>query len=190
MAGAAQGLIAHNLISKRISYLYPVGPTLPSAAPPPGRSGLDCLDPGRFRFGRPRFEGWKSLDFLGFSRSNRDFSMGCARFSATRISPAFPGRRGPRNGVNGPGVKRIDHQASLSWLLISCKRLFEIVVGGSRRHRRPAGRLRPPRFGSRPRRSAFAQKSSGFPDQGPSRIFRRRSANRSRMSPEVLGGEI
>jgi len=33
--------------------------------------------------------------------------------------------------------------------------------------------------GSRPRRSAFAQKSSGFPDQGPSRIFRRRSANRS-----------
>jgi len=190
VAGAAQGLIAHNLISKCVSYLYPVGPTLPSAGPPPGRSGLDCLDPGRFRFGRPRFEGWKSLDFLGFSRSNRDFSMGCARFSATRISRAFPGRRGPRNGGNGPGVKRIDHEASLSWLLISRKRLFEIVVGGSRRHRRPAGRLRPPRFRKQAAPIGVRPKTSGFPDQGPSRIFRRRSANRSRISPEVLGGEI
>jgi hypothetical protein len=29
------------------------------------------------------------LDFLGFSRPNRDLSMGCARFSAKRISQAL-----------------------------------------------------------------------------------------------------
>jgi hypothetical protein len=32
------------------------------------------------------FEGWKSLDFLGFSRTNRAFSMGYAGFSLKEIS--------------------------------------------------------------------------------------------------------
>jgi hypothetical protein len=37
---------------------------------------LDCL--GLWPFGRenPVFRYWISLDFLGFSRPNRDFSMG------------------------------------------------------------------------------------------------------------------
>ncbi len=33
-----------------------------------GRSDLGFLDPALFRFGTRRFRGWKSLDFLGFSR--------------------------------------------------------------------------------------------------------------------------
>jgi hypothetical protein len=37
------------------------------------------------------YEGWKSLDFLGFSRANRAFSMGYARFSLKEISrPLLP----------------------------------------------------------------------------------------------------
>jgi hypothetical protein len=35
-----------------------------------------------FRCGNPDREGWISLDFLGFSRPKRDFSMGYAGFSA------------------------------------------------------------------------------------------------------------
>jgi hypothetical protein len=35
------------------------------------------------------YEGWKSLDFLGFSRPNRDFSMGYADFSLKEISRAL-----------------------------------------------------------------------------------------------------
>jgi hypothetical protein len=34
----------------------------------------------------PGFEGWKGLDFLGFSRPNRAFSMGYAGFSLQEIS--------------------------------------------------------------------------------------------------------
>jgi hypothetical protein len=36
--------------------------------------------------------GWKSLDFLGFSRPNRDLSMGYAGFSQNFFLPAL-GRR-------------------------------------------------------------------------------------------------
>jgi hypothetical protein len=36
------------------------------------------LAPGHFCRGDPDFEAWISLDFLGFSRPNRDFSMGYA----------------------------------------------------------------------------------------------------------------
>src|ERR1700722_2394672 len=35
------------------------------------------------------YEGWKSLDFLGFSRPNRAFSMGYAGFSLKEISRAL-----------------------------------------------------------------------------------------------------
>jgi hypothetical protein len=35
------------------------------------------------------YEGGKSLDFLGFSRPNRAFSMGYARFSLKEISRAL-----------------------------------------------------------------------------------------------------
>ena len=39
---------------------------------------LDFLGPGRFAAKTPDSEGWISLDFLGFSRQNLDFSMGYA----------------------------------------------------------------------------------------------------------------
>jgi hypothetical protein len=37
----------------------------------------------------PVFEGWKSLNFLGFSRPNLAFSMGYAGFSLKEISRAL-----------------------------------------------------------------------------------------------------
>jgi hypothetical protein len=37
---------------------------------------LDCLGNPRFSLVKRRKQGWKSLDFLGFSRPNRAFSMG------------------------------------------------------------------------------------------------------------------
>jgi hypothetical protein len=36
------------------------------------------LERGRFAAKTADYEGWISLDFLGFSRPNRDFSMGYA----------------------------------------------------------------------------------------------------------------
>ena len=50
---------------------------------------LDCLETGRFARETPAFPYWKSLDFLGFSRPKRDFSMGCAGFSAKKNLRAF-----------------------------------------------------------------------------------------------------
>ena len=53
---------------------------------------------------------WISLDFLGFSRPNRDFSMGCAGFSAKKnFSRPLWRRRGAGTGASGPGVQRIGH---------------------------------------------------------------------------------
>jgi hypothetical protein len=54
------------------------------------RPGLDFLGLAPFRCETPDSEGWKSLDFLGFSRLKRDLSMGYARFSLKEISrPPF-----------------------------------------------------------------------------------------------------
>jgi hypothetical protein len=47
--------------------------------------GLGFLGSPRFPAKTPDFEAWKSLDFLGFSRPNRDFSMGCEGFSVKKI---------------------------------------------------------------------------------------------------------
>jgi hypothetical protein len=62
----------------------------------------------------PVFEGWKSLDFLGFSRPNRDFSMGYAGFSLKEISRALlsPESSGG-TGASGLGTqkRRIAHGA-------------------------------------------------------------------------------
>jgi hypothetical protein len=43
-----------------------------------GRSVWVFLARGHFAAKTPVYEGWISLDFLGFSRPNRDLSMGCA----------------------------------------------------------------------------------------------------------------
>jgi hypothetical protein len=50
---------------------------------------LGFLGPSPFRCEDPAYEGWISLDFLGFSRSNRDFSTSYAGFSQEEFSHAF-----------------------------------------------------------------------------------------------------
>jgi hypothetical protein len=59
----------------------------------------DFLARGSFAAKTPDHEGWISLDFLGFSRPNRDFSMGCAAFWRKKISRALLplGRRRDRS---------------------------------------------------------------------------------------------
>jgi hypothetical protein len=42
------------------------------------RPGLGFLDSSLFRCEDPNYEGWISLDFLGFSRPNLDLSVGYA----------------------------------------------------------------------------------------------------------------
>jgi hypothetical protein len=61
---------------------------------------------GSWPFGRetPRFEGWKSLDFLGFSRPNRAFSMGYAEISLKEnFSRPFAQAAAPERGTWGRG---------------------------------------------------------------------------------------
>jgi hypothetical protein len=41
------------------------------------------------RVGKAEIRGWKSLDFLGFSRQNRAFSMGYTGISLEEISDAL-----------------------------------------------------------------------------------------------------
>jgi hypothetical protein len=64
------------------------------------------------------FEGWKSLDFLGFSRPDRAFSTGYAGFSAKKISPALlPAAATPEQAdaaVEAVRMRRIIHGASLA----------------------------------------------------------------------------
>jgi hypothetical protein len=48
---------------------------------------------------RGQIRGWKSLDFLGFSRPNRAFSMGYGRFSAKFFSCPFLAARAARAGA-------------------------------------------------------------------------------------------
>jgi hypothetical protein len=52
------------------------------------------LADGRLTAKTPVFEGWKSLDFLGFSRSKPDFSMGYTGFSLEENSRPLPGPAG------------------------------------------------------------------------------------------------
>ena len=76
---------------------------------------------------------WISLDFLGFSRPNRDFSMGYAGFSWEEFfGPPFP--TAPRGAATGAAVEAIRkrgivHAASLPGLLIFCKQLLSEPSG-------------------------------------------------------------
>jgi hypothetical protein len=54
-----------------------------------GRVYLDFLGPRLFRCEHLNYEGWISLDFLGFSRPNRDLSIGYAAFPTSLFLPAF-----------------------------------------------------------------------------------------------------
>jgi hypothetical protein len=65
-----------------------------------GRSVWISLARARFAEKTPVSEGWISLDFLGFSRPNRDLSMGYAGFSLENFFVgAFP------VGVSKPGTE-------------------------------------------------------------------------------------
>jgi hypothetical protein len=57
-----------------------------------GPVDLGFLGPGRFAAKALDSERWISLDFLGFSRPNRAFSMGYAAFSRDNFSRALPWR--------------------------------------------------------------------------------------------------
>jgi hypothetical protein len=59
------------------------------ATPSLNGADLGFLGAWLFRFGNPDFGGWISLDFLGFSRPNRDLSMGYADFSRKFFSHRF-----------------------------------------------------------------------------------------------------
>jgi hypothetical protein len=69
-----------------------------------GPSVWISLGPPPFRRKMPDKNRWIALDFLGFSRPNRAFSMACARFSQKENSCALfrqerwagPGLRGSR----------------------------------------------------------------------------------------------
>ena len=66
-------------------------------------------------FGLESFDSrdWKSLDFLGFSRPNRDLSMGCVGFSRKIFREAFPGvERAPpaERGVEAMRSAKIGHE--------------------------------------------------------------------------------
>ena len=74
------------------------------------RSVWVFLGAGRLSAKTPVFGGWKSLDFLGFSRPNRAFSMGYTGFSLKEISRALcPSRGGARTRVHG-GLGHADAQ--------------------------------------------------------------------------------
>ena len=60
------------------------------------RSVWIFLARGRFAAKTPAHEGWISLDFLGFSRPNRDLSMGYAESTAEIFSSRFFPRVGRR----------------------------------------------------------------------------------------------
>jgi hypothetical protein len=50
---------------------------------------LGFLETGRLAAETPLFSYWIFLDFLGFSRPNRDLSMGYKRFSLDGFSPSL-----------------------------------------------------------------------------------------------------
>jgi hypothetical protein len=60
---------------------------------------------------------WIVLDFLGFSRPNRDFSIGCAGFVAEDFFRwLLPLWAAAKNGARGPGVRKsgIGHLGELN----------------------------------------------------------------------------
>jgi hypothetical protein len=89
---------------------------------------FDFLASPPFRCEDPDSEHWISLDFLGFSRPNRDFSMGYTGFSLEEISrallPQRRGRPGKAPAFLGMQKRRIIHLSSLAWFLILCKELL------------------------------------------------------------------
>jgi hypothetical protein len=61
------------------------------------------LGSGRFAAKTPNYERWISLNFLGFSRSNRDLSMSYAAFSQEKKSRALFAAAAPERGAKALG---------------------------------------------------------------------------------------
>jgi hypothetical protein len=98
---------------------------------PAGRARLGFLGASLFGFGTSAFEPWILLDFLGFSRPNRAFSMGyAAKGSELFFVPLRPCCRSARRGDCGRGVRkpRIAHEASLTRFPIFCKKLPALIA--------------------------------------------------------------
>jgi hypothetical protein len=109
------GALRSSTESGRLPY-WPRGPPL-------ARSIWIFLDRRGFAPGRPENKAWISLDFLGFSRPNRDFSMGYAGFSAKKISRALlPLGRRRGTGAGIPTMQKciMAHRASLTHFLLFC----------------------------------------------------------------------
>jgi hypothetical protein len=85
------------------------------------------------------YEGWKSLDFLGFARPDQAFSMGYAGFSLKEISRALlPPRQNRGNGCPRfwlGGKAWIGHAATVTKFLLFCNKLLSEPF--------PSGRLHP-----------------------------------------------
>ena len=117
------------------------------------RSLWISLAGGRLAAKTPVFGGWKSLDFLGFSRPKSSLFNGLRGiFAEKNFSRPF-GPQGRLGGISagGPGVRkgRIAHGTSLADFLIFCKQLSswpfpsggrglkKAQQGGRRRKARP-----------------------------------------------------
>jgi hypothetical protein len=86
---------------------------------------LGFLGTSRFVRGNPFYEGWNSLDFLGFSPQNRDLSIGYAGFSAENFSYLLFWRETPERAPAVEAIRKggIVHEASLLQFLIVRKQL-------------------------------------------------------------------
>jgi hypothetical protein len=82
------------------------------------RSVWIFLGPPHFAAETPVYEGWNSLDFLGFSRSNRMVSMGCAGLSRTFFLEPCLGARSRSGLLRGHSEGGIVLGASLLLFLI------------------------------------------------------------------------
>ena len=87
------------------------------------------LDSARFGTKTPDFERWISLDFLGFSRPNRDLSMSYMDFSREKNSRALFRGSSAGTGPRAPWAfrrRRIAHPSSLALFLVFRNRLYPI----------------------------------------------------------------
>jgi hypothetical protein len=87
---------------------------------------LGFLGRAPFCFKDHVYEDWISLDFLGFSRPNRDLSISYTRFSAEKFFSSFCLTFEAPAGAPAVVVIRkakIAHRVSLIWLLIFFKQL-------------------------------------------------------------------
>jgi hypothetical protein len=87
---------------------------------------LGFLGPSYFAAKPPDYAYWILLDFLGFSRPNRDFSMGYAGFSTDVFSQALSSRRKRRSGLRRSrslGRAELFMGASLLQFLIICNKM-------------------------------------------------------------------